>query len=938
MFWIHYAENKSRYKCLKNQIGGAKNNSDDNIADDNVVDDNVADDIQLLLNLEKENKDDKKSNLTLLKYQIPHANKLISILNTNKTALDASDPGTGKTYVAAFVAHTLKKKVIVITPKNVLSKWKEVLDSFNVEYLMIVNYELIARGKQYIHNKKVQSPYIDVIKKGKITNYNWKVDNDVLFIFDEAHRCKYLKTKSAKLLSSAKLTNNNILLLSATIIDKPTDFAIFAYVLNLSNSIKILVEWIKRLKAPTKTLHTLLYKGDSPKSSRLAIADLKGEFPDTQIIAETFTMKHWKRIKKEYDTMSQKIIEAKGRGENYRLIMLQMQHEFMRIETFKVPTFIELTKDYLENGFSVAIFVNYTATLELLAKEFKTKSIIRGGQKLEDRDNIIKNFQDDKTRIIICNIKAGGVGISLHDINGKYARVSLISPCYSSTNLVQVLGRIHRSGGKTKSLQRIIFAANTPEENIAKSLHVKLQNLSLLNDGDMETYYIDGLIHNEKEIMTNKLIKDFSERDLQKDIDSRLKRIEYKIGAFGTHMSDLFPKKINVISGVQNIYLLKGKGMFNGIEVLILGEDHSRNQKCRSCNRNCIEIIDLISYITYYLHPNIIDLYLEAPYYPSKTLTLTSNSYSNSSTEDKFHMDITKYDQTRISDIYAEYRHLLTRKEAHSENLRLHSVDIRKAAFTKINFQEGKLMYTFQVLYMFVYDIYYKISIIADENYKNGKVNINYDNNTQLYEWFATWLHHMKVILFDKSYKKYIDMILKCDNELTDAYFKINKQKHKFIEAYSDSGIIMIADNMTNFIKKMYDDRYDEAWKDLEQIKKYMQYIDSDLNDEELINNFLNSIFQNINTMYKRISFKSLADLIACYMDQYCVYRLLRKFDNNSQNNVVFYGGFYHAANILNILMSTNMFEIKCKMDETIMKNMIKSGEQDCMHMIGTSP
>ena len=61
---------------------------------------------------------------------------------------------------------------------------------------------------------------------------------------------------NAKLLTAAKATNNNILLLSATIVDKPTDFAIFAYVLGLSTSIKVLVEWIRDYKHLQK-LYTL---------------------------------------------------------------------------------------------------------------------------------------------------------------------------------------------------------------------------------------------------------------------------------------------------------------------------------------------------------------------------------------------------------------------------------------------------------------------------------------------------------------------------------------------------------------------------------------------------------------------------------------------------------------------------------------------------------
>ena len=115
-----------------------------------------------------------------------------------------------------------------------------------------------------------------------------------------------------------------------------------------------------------------------------------------------------------------------------------------------------------------------------------TDSVVYGEQDYDDRLRIIEEFQDNKTRIIILNIKAGGVGISLHDVAGGHPRVSLISPTWSSLDLVQALGRIHRAGGKTKSLQRIIYAADTVEERIADKLKIKLNNINSINNGDLD--------------------------------------------------------------------------------------------------------------------------------------------------------------------------------------------------------------------------------------------------------------------------------------------------------------------------------------------------------------------------------------------------------------------------------------------------------------------
>jgi superfamily II DNA or RNA helicase len=129
--------------------------------------------------------------------------------------------------------------------------------------------------------------------------------------------------------------------------------------------------------------------------------------------------------------------------------------------------------------------VNFNDSIDTLKESFGNEviALIRGDQTDEDRERNIAAFQADKARILIANLKAGGVGVSLHDLHGKFPRTALICPGWSAVDLKQALGRVWRSGGKTPSIQRILFAAGTVEEQVAAKLDIKLRNLSLLNDG-----------------------------------------------------------------------------------------------------------------------------------------------------------------------------------------------------------------------------------------------------------------------------------------------------------------------------------------------------------------------------------------------------------------------------------------------------------------------
>jgi superfamily II DNA or RNA helicase len=173
-------------------------------------------------------------------------------------------------------------------------------------------------------------------------------------------------------------------------------------------------------------------------------------------------------------------------------------------ELLKVPTFVELAKEQRREGKSVCIFVVYKDTLEAICKKLGAEfgedqiALVYGGQKSKERQDDIDLFQANVKRIIICNIAAGGVGISLHDLDGNYPRVSLISPTYSGIQFMQALGRIFRAEGRTPCLQYIVFCAGTIEEQICEKIHGKLNNLDALNDGDLSITKDYGLVYDSE--------------------------------------------------------------------------------------------------------------------------------------------------------------------------------------------------------------------------------------------------------------------------------------------------------------------------------------------------------------------------------------------------------------------------------------------------------
>lgn len=450
----------------------------------------------------------------VLDYQEYHIKKIIYSLVKNRISIDSSDTGTGKTYCCLAVCRELRLRPFIVCPKPVISSWKKACDFYNIKPLCIVNYDTLRTGKIIDDlNDKVPSEYIKLTnapietKKKEIpidtkvitikttkklsvdvkNRYVWNLPDDVIIIFDEAHKCKNPESLNSKLLVATKEIKNKVLLLSATLVDKIENFSVYGYLLGFEETIggmKRLMSNYSNANALSLAIHNMIFP---EYCARIRISDLpKGVFPDNQIIPECFYMNA--EISKEINNLYNEIHKGMNELKNKEIkdkggILSKILRMRQQIELKKLPTIFRLLEDHLENNFSVVIFLNYNESISILAKYLNTKSIIWGHQTTAERDQVVADFQADKSRYIIVNANSGGTGISLHDLNGKYRRASLISPSYSLTCFVQVLGRIHRSGAKTPSLQRIIYCSGTIEEKICSVIKGKLNSLSLLNDG-----------------------------------------------------------------------------------------------------------------------------------------------------------------------------------------------------------------------------------------------------------------------------------------------------------------------------------------------------------------------------------------------------------------------------------------------------------------------
>jgi hypothetical protein len=412
---------------------------------------------------------------------------LVSMAKHNRVLLGHST-GVGKTFCALGIARELGKRVAVVCPKAITTDWYRAAKLMKVEVLEVVGWEWCKTSKSKLGKWKGKD------KK----DFEWTIPDDCILVFDEAHRARSFNSQNSFLVRDAVHQNIQSIALSATIADDPTRLSALGEFLGLHSGGKDYYRFIQGHgcyrtrfgfqfrggQSVLKKLHSRIYPD---RGNRLRHSDLGDAFPETLIKPRAFDMDTAREIASEYDDLQIRIEELREGEHAAANILAEQTKARQRVELLKAPAICTVARDLIEEGNSVFISVNFTETREFIEKELKTTCSIYGGQSDMDRRGAIDSFQRDKSRVIVGMIQACREGLNLHDLHGNHPRVALHMPTFSSYDLKQVLGRVHRAGGKSKSIQYIVYASGVMlEEDICAKLDAKIKNMDVLADGRID--------------------------------------------------------------------------------------------------------------------------------------------------------------------------------------------------------------------------------------------------------------------------------------------------------------------------------------------------------------------------------------------------------------------------------------------------------------------
>jgi superfamily II DNA or RNA helicase len=429
--------------------------------------------------------------LTLFPPQQVSHDVLVAAMRSHNAALDSSITGSGKTVKAVEIARTLGMVPLVICPKIVVPAWKAAFEGQGVGFLDVRNYEKIRNGST------------SWLKKTGKNKFEWTVPPNTMLIWDEVHRCMAVRGSNVMMLVQAARQNLPCLMLSATAASDPSEMRALGFALGLHKDTNFM-SWAKslgctlnpwrQLTFPNKArpklaeLHAQIYPDRGHKVSR---ADMGSYFTETSILADPIDFGTAEEMQKIYEEMQSEmdaLTEQSGKDKGASALTSRLRAR-QAIELLRIPILAEMVKDAVNEGCSVAVFLNFRASMEALDQRLSgvmgIPCQIHGSQTAEERADHIAAFQEDRSHVILCQINAGGAGVNLHDSHGGRPRRSFISPTDDEKMLAQALGRIDRAGSQSDTVQQILYAANTIEEEVAKNFRRKLHNMQTLHQ-DMQ--------------------------------------------------------------------------------------------------------------------------------------------------------------------------------------------------------------------------------------------------------------------------------------------------------------------------------------------------------------------------------------------------------------------------------------------------------------------
>ena len=413
-----------------------------------------------------------------------------------KRFMNCDEPGLGKTLQSIATINLADAfPCLVICPSSLKINWLREWEKFTDKKAMILTDKVrdtwsfffqTGMHQVFIVNyESLKKYFVQRIKKAE----GWTL-RDVEFrnsinlfksvIIDESHRCKSASTQQAKFCKGICTGKEWVIELTGTpVVNRPKDLIPQLAILNRMEDFGGYKPFVNRYcsgqreASNLKELNFNLWQHCMFRREKsLVLTDLPDKIRQVNT-CEITNRKEYVDAERDLIMYLQKYkdadddkIEKALRGE----VMVRINILRQISARGKVRDVIEFVKDFRENGKKIILFCSLHEVVDQLKRYFPTAVSVTGRDSQDEKQRAVDAFQNNpKADIIICSIKAAGVGLTLT----ASSNVAFVEFPWTYADCCQCEDRAHRIGQKDSVTCYYFLGRRTIDEKVYRIIQEK---------------------------------------------------------------------------------------------------------------------------------------------------------------------------------------------------------------------------------------------------------------------------------------------------------------------------------------------------------------------------------------------------------------------------------------------------------------------------------
>lgn len=433
-----------------------------------------------------------------------------------KRFMNCDEPGLGKTLQSIATINLANAfPCLVICPSSLKINWQREWEKFTDKKAMVLTdkvrdtwtffYQTGMHQVFIVNYESLKKYFVQRIKKAE----GWTL-RDVEFrnsinlfksvIIDESHRCKSASTQQAKFCKGICTGKEWVIELTGTpVVNRPKDLIPQLAILNRMDDFGGYKPFVNRYcsgqreASNLKELNFNLWKYCMFRREKsLVLTDLPDKIRQVNT-CEITNRKEYMDAERDlimylqkYKDADDEKIEKALRGE----VMVRINILRQISARGKVRDVIEFVKDFRENGKKIILFCSLHEVVDQLKRYFPTAVSVTGRDSQDEKQRAVDAFQNSpKADIIICSIKAAGVGLTLT----ASSNVAFVEFPWTYADCCQCEDRAHRIGQKDSVTCYYFLGRRTIDEKVYRIIQEKknIANAVTGSTEDIEENIVD---------------------------------------------------------------------------------------------------------------------------------------------------------------------------------------------------------------------------------------------------------------------------------------------------------------------------------------------------------------------------------------------------------------------------------------------------------------